>query len=160
MPEWLPTVDEPLDREIAELIVAYYADWVGELCAEIQLKLQQHHDDVRIYPYTVKDLRQDWVPEGHMVKLAHVSVVSWSHPEIVRFVQLLGEKPPSTSVDRSRWLAEVEKAPEMLPGSAFRNANAGSSNPAGDALWRRYQYSREQTQNPADGPAPQGAPRP
>jgi hypothetical protein len=64
MPEWLPTVDEPLDREIAELIVAYYADRVGKLCAEIQLTLQQHHDVVRIYPYKVKDLRQDWVPGG------------------------------------------------------------------------------------------------
>ena len=52
MPEWLPGVGEPLEAEIAELIFTYYADQVGELCAGIQLTLQQHHNDVRIYHHT------------------------------------------------------------------------------------------------------------
>jgi hypothetical protein len=69
-------------------IVSYYAEQVGELCAGIQLTLQQHHEDVRVYPFTVKDIRQDWFPEGEKFELAHVSVVNWSHPKVVRFVQL------------------------------------------------------------------------
>jgi hypothetical protein len=92
MPEWLPDLGERLTAEIAELIATYFADQIGELCAGIQLTLQQHHDDVRIYPYKDSDLRQDWGPDGEVFKLAHISVVNWSHPKVVRFVQLRCEK--------------------------------------------------------------------
>jgi hypothetical protein len=64
MPEWLPYPSEPLEAEIAALILSFYADQVGELCAGSQLTLQQHHEDERIYPYTITDVRQNQVPKG------------------------------------------------------------------------------------------------
>ena len=92
MPEWLPYAGQPLEAEIAALIVTYYADQIGELCAGIQMTLQQLHKDVRVYCYTADDVRENWVLEGRMFNLAHVAVANWSHPKVVRFVQLRCEK--------------------------------------------------------------------
>lgn len=74
LPEWLPYPDPPLEEETAELIATYYADQICELCAGIQLTLQQQHKDVRVYHYSAKDFRETWVPEGRDFTLAHVAV--------------------------------------------------------------------------------------
>ena len=92
MPEWLPYVGELVDADTIALIVGYYADQIGELCAGIQFTLQQHHEKVQVYCYTAKDVRDNWVPEGQDFTLAHVTVANWAHAKVVRFVQLRCEK--------------------------------------------------------------------
>jgi len=104
--EWLPALGEPLDDATAALIVSSYADQVGELCARIQHRLEQHHRDVWVYHYTVKDIRTNWVPKGRTFILAHVAVADWSHAKVVRFVQLRCEKTTGQImlIDRDRLL--------------------------------------------------------
>jgi hypothetical protein len=88
VPEWLPYSCQPLDAKHATLIVAFsfYADQIGELCAEIHLTLQQQHQDVRVYHYAAKDVWQAWVPDGRMFSLAQVAVAICLHAKVVRFL--------------------------------------------------------------------------
>jgi len=106
LPEWLPSIGEPLNAEIASLIVRSYADQVGALCTGIQLALQQQHHDVRVYQYTGQDIRASWVPKGRTFILAYVAVADWSHVKVVRFVQLRCDKPTGQIVviDRDQLL--------------------------------------------------------
>jgi hypothetical protein len=106
LPEWLPEVGEPLDGTTAALIFSSYADQIDEFCAKIQHTLHQHHRDVRVYHYTVTDIRANWKPKGRTFILAHVAVADWSHAKVVRFVQLRCEKTTGQIVliDRDRLL--------------------------------------------------------
>lgn len=63
-PEWLPLPGDDAPDDLPALLLAYYADDLGELCAGIAGTLSQRHDDVRISRYDAETVRRNWYGSG------------------------------------------------------------------------------------------------